>query len=716
MLKRPDTSVAELEAPSGPGGLGLHDVLHFLWRRWVFISIMGLLGLLFGWFQLSREVPRYQANVQILLDPRKEKASGNEAFLTDTTMDAAYIESQISTIRSKSLMQLVAQRENLTDDPEFGARGHAPGSPAAVAQTANNLLSALNAARLGQGYVIGITIVSLDPVKAARVANAIAETYAVYRQDRRLDSAKRASGWLGDRIQELRSQLRQSEEAVVAFRAEHKLLGAGPSVTLNQQQLTDVNGRLVAARAELADKRARYDVVNGRNARDLVANLPDVISQGALAGLRQQQVTLSQQEAELLARYSDRHPQVVNLRAQKREIERAMAVEVQRISDAIKSDYEMTRARVANLEKAVSQATGQTGADDATSIRLRELERTAAVNKSLFEDFLQRAKVTEEQATFDPRDFQVINPAQPIYAPMSPVPSRILGMGLLIGLAIGVGGALVFEKLNGAFTTPLQIESMLGLPLLTMVGRLGRKDLKVHGRRVSLPVFVTKKPLSRLSESIRAIRTSLRMSGRGGGCVIQICSSVPGEGKTTMALALAASFASSKLKVLFIDADLRLPTASKLVGGAGRLGLADYLNGDAKLEDITFVWEDINLPVIPAGSRTQRPADLLGSEQMAELIAHLRQSYDVVILDSSPIAPVVDGAVVSRFADRIVYVVRWASTSREVVQRALEQVDGQEKIAGVVFNLVNERRARKYGRRAMAQYSFDPSYARYYSE
>lgn len=737
MLKRSgyDADIAPVQEE--PKGFDLRSGLNFLWRRWLFIVSLAGLGLLIGSVQLAREVPRYTATVQMLLDPRKEKASGNEAFLTDVALDSAYLESQLSIIRSSVLMRRVVEKENLTTDPEFGASDARSWSllgtvkslagsgeqtavenqiaAANIVQSSEALKSAVQAYRVGAGYLLGISVTSVDPQKAARLANAVAQAYSVNKLESRFDAAKRASSWLGDRLQDLKTQVRQSEEAVVKFRADNKLLPVGANLSLNQQQLTDVNARLVAARADTAEKKARYDVIAGKNGRDLVRNLPDVMNQGTLATLRQQQLTLAQQSADLVARYSERHPLLVNAQAQKREIERAMGAEITRVAETIKNEYEMAKAREQNLERSVQQASGQTGTDDETSIRLRELERTAAVNKSLFEDFLQRAKMTDEQATFDPRDMQIISPALPPGAPSSPIRSRVLGTALMLGLFAGIAGAVALEILNSGFTTPQQVESMLGIPLLASIGQVSEADLMVDGKPVPFHLYPLKRPLSRLNESMRAIRTGLQISDIDRPpTLIQMTSTVPGEGKTTLALGFAASLAASKLKVLLIDADMRHPSASKIIGALDRKGLVDYLTGDVALEDAIFRWEDAQLDVLPAGAKTQSPPDLLNSHRMQVLLHQLKGYYDYIIVDTPPVGPVVDAFLVSRVVDKTLFVVRWATTAREVVQRSVEQLEGHEKIAGIIFNMVDERQAPKYGRHAQAYYSADPSYARYY--
>ena len=259
--------------------------------------------------------------------------------------------------------------------------------------------------------MLTIAVTSPDPAEAARLANAVAETYLVDKLDARLEAAKRASAWLGDRLVGLRAQLRQSEEAVAQFRAEHRLVQSG-GATLSQQQLSELNLTLIQARADLAQKKARVDLLNSLQAKGgSIENMPDIATASTLQTLRKDQANISAQEADLLARYNRSHPLVVNIRAQLQDVERSIGSETARLAAGIRNEYELARARVASLEQNVQQATGQSNLDDATAVRLRELERTAAVNKTLFEDFLKQAKVTEEQSTFEPQDVRIITPA-----------------------------------------------------------------------------------------------------------------------------------------------------------------------------------------------------------------------------------------------------------------------------------------------------------------
>ncbi len=726
----------------------LREVLSFVWRQWKFIAaVMGVVFLI-GLVSLMRQTPLYTATSLVLLDRQREKAPGVEAILTDVNLDFAMVESQMAIIRSSVFLRRVVDKERLVSDPEFGTRRGPPspgffaslrglfsgGSaaeeaapkppeepdeqpmPRDVLHSVEALKGAVSVARNGQGHVLAISVVSRDPARAARLANAVADAFLVDKLDTRFEAAKRASAWLSDRLVDLRNQLRESEEAVAKFRAEHGLYQTG-SVTLTQQQLSELNGKLVDARADVAQKKARVDLLTSIQARGgSLQNMPDLSNSGALPTLRQQAATLSQQEADLLARYSAAHPLVVNVKAQQRDVERAIAAETQRLAAGIKNEYELAQTRVGSLERSLREATGQTSVDDTTAIRLRELERTAAVNKSLFEDFLQRAKITQEQSTFEAREARVITPALPPGAPSYPRKTQYIAINLLIGLLLGVGGAVAKEMLNAGFTTPKQVEDVLGLPLLASVSLMSSRDLTVEGKTVAIYNYPVVKPLSRYSEAIRSLRSGIQMTDVDNPPkVVQVTSTVPGEGKTTIALSLAASGATSGLKVLLIDGDLRHPSASRALNMDKDAGLVDLLLGQVNPKDVLRFYEKAGYWALAAGNRTQNPTDLLGSERMKSLVASFRQTFDLVVIDTSPAGPVIDPVVVSQLSDKIVMVVHWASTAREMVKQAVQQLSGHRKIAGIAFNQVNDSRAQKYGKYGYAYYYGARYYKRYYS-
>lgn len=747
-------------------GFDLRERLSFAWRHWKFVAAITLLCLVVGITYLLQITPLYTATAQVLIDRQKQKTPGDE-FVNDADLSRlAMLENQVAIIRSTAFLRRVVRSDDLvpkqtaanaigdssppssffssilpsslltflssimsTFDGSNASATQPPPIPPSIQVGAEAIspqelqaIGALQSALLvthdvRNGDVLAISFTSADPARAAKLANDIANAYLVDKLDTRLEAARRVSTWLSDRLTVLRQEVTDSENAVATFRAEHGLTQSG-NVTLNQQQLSDLNAKLIDAKADLAQKKASVDQLNAITAKNgNLQSMPEITNAGALPTLRQQAADLSAKEAELLAHYGPTHPAVVNLRAQLRDVGTSIGVETQRLAASIRNQYTLAQARVESLEASLKQATGQTNIDDATAIHLHELERTAAANKTLFEEFLKDAKVTQAQSTFEPQDIRVITPALPPTTPSSPNTKRFILISLFIGLALGIGGAMAREKLKSGFTTPKQVEDLLGLPLLASVNHLAASELKAETGRIHAFEVPTAKPLSRYSEAIRSLRSGIRMTDVDHPPkIIQVTSAVPREGKTTIALSLAASAASAGLKVVFIDADLRHPSATRLFDLQRQVGLVDLLLGEVEIGEVLTFLDTARYFVLGAGKSSQNPSDLLGSDRMKTIVAALSNDFDLVVIDTPPMGPVIDPAVMARLVDKVVLVVRWSATARELVKQVVDQLTGHPKVAGVVFNQVNEHQASKYGRHAYSYYYRSRHYGSYYAE
>jgi capsular exopolysaccharide synthesis family protein len=283
---------------------------------------------------------------------------------------------------------------------------------------------------------------------------------------------------------------------------------------------------------------------------------------------------------------------------------------------------------------------------------------------------------------------------------------------LLAGLGLGVGGAFAMEMLRAGFTSPREVEQALGIPVLASVRRLKKSELAKDGKMIPVPFYQIQEPLSAFSESLRTLRSSIHMSDVDQPPrVIQVTSARPGEGKTTIAVSLAISAASAGRKVVLVDADLRHPAASRFFKLEKENGLVDLLTGAGNTDNVSRFYKDLRLTVIAAGSKSLNAPDVLGSERMKGLISQLKETFDYVVVDTPPVGPVIDAVILANLADKTIFVVEWASTPRELVETSIKQISAQKRVAGVVFNFVNQDRAQKYG----GEYYYGKSYEKYYS-
>ncbi len=222
------------------------------------------------------------------------------------------------------------------------------------------------------------------------------------------------------------------------------------------------------------------------------------------------------------------------------------------------------------------------------------------------------------------------------------------------------------------------------------------------------------KPLSAYAESIRSIYTSLQLTDADNPPkVVLVTSSLPQEGKTTLSLSLAIFAANSGQRVLLLDADLRHPSVHRDLGAVPTQGLVELVAGEKELDDVLVRSEETGIWYLPIKRQTANPTDLLGSQRMKLLLAELRRRFDFVVVDSAPLLGVTDTKVISRFADRVLFVTRWDKTGKDTALNALAHLrEAKARVAGVVLSQVDVRRHAQYGYGDVGQYY--GKYQKYY--
>jgi succinoglycan biosynthesis transport protein ExoP len=739
----------------------LHVTIYFLWRRWKFVLTVTALALVAAQVWLTLQTPLYSASTQIVFDPLNENLpssdSGSQrtidslaienqiAIVKSTALLRRVVENERlvddpefsgrSTQNSSGLVAANASFERAAqffhpylahlangeanaalrsalraieayagvetgsptdEDKAEAARVETPerGGSEKVEASVAALARAVTAKRVGEADVISVSVASQDPARAARLANAVAEAYLVDPLYARLDAGVRESTWLNEKLPALRDRLRESEEAVVAFRAAHNLIDGGRSVSLDQDQMAALNARLVAVRADVAEKKAKVDLLQGLESEGRDAQgLPEAMNSPLLASLRNQLGENSLRLAGLAARLGDSNPEVVKARAERADTKRAIAAELQAVAENVRSQYALALAQQRSIENILHDAAGETNVTNKTAIELHELEEAASVNRTLFEDFLKRASIIHELSGDQARLGRIIVPASPPEVPTFPRKMLVMSLALVAGLGLGLAGAWAREQLNRGFITSREAEEQLGVPLLASIGRNRAREAQV-----ALPGHILLNPLSRLSEAVRTLRVSIQMAElEGSPKVVQVTSALPGEGKTTTSLMLATSFSESGLKTLIVDADLRNPSVTRHFGFQRKVGLVDVLLDQIDAESALCFSDAQGLWVLPAGGNSQRSGDLLTFGRLHKLIGRYRSIFDCIVLDTPPVGQVVDARILSKVVDKTIFVVKWRTTDREMVRENIKRLPDPGKIAGVVFNFVDERLAKRYG-------------------
>jgi capsular exopolysaccharide synthesis family protein len=290
-----------------------------------------------------------------------------------------------------------------------------------------------------------------------------------------------------------------------------------------------------------------------------------------------------------------------------------------------------------------------------------------------------------------PVKVSLVQPADLPHTPTSPKPKLNLALGLLVGLAVGVGGAVLRETLDTTVKGPEQAQDLVGAPVLGAINF----DPEASKR----PLVVVSSPNSVRSEAFRQLRTNLQFVDIDHPLQsVVITSSIPGEGKSTTTCNLAITLAQAGLRVILIEGDLRRPRIADYLGLEGAVGLTSVLLGRVSIDDALQPWGDFSLSVLASGPLPPNPSELLGSSGMQDLLKALEDRADIVLIDAPPLLPVTDAAVLGALTSGVVMLIRSNATRREQVARATETVNQVgANLLGSVLNMVSTKGPDAYG-------------------
>jgi len=722
---------------SAPGGGDEHDAgdlvdlrsLWFIFRRrlGLFVSVAGVIVTLavLVTFQLPNI---YKATASVLVDPRKKEVVDIESVISGLTLDTAVIETEVEVMRSRGLAERVVEALNLQQDPEFNPSLIPPSGLSAWMDSAKSsvkgvfsifgpqtedarptqteeqrharerqsavdlLLWRMSVRRSSSTYVINITISSGDARKAALIANMVAEQYLVDQLESKLDATRRANEWLLDRLSVMADEVRAAEGAVEAFRTDAGLIDTG-GITLTETQIAELNAQLVIYRADLAEKDARLRTVTRmRRAGGSGDELADVINSPTIQDLRSQQTSVIRRKGDLETRYGPMYPEILRVNRELDDIQTQIDGEVNRVLSSLRNEAIVARDRVASIERSVANVTEEMQANNVSLIRLRQLEREAEANRHIYESFLARSEQTSQQASLLEPDARVISRADPPFQPASP--NRKLNFLLAVFLAGGGGLLTIFlvETFDSGLRTSEDIERLTQERCLGVLPRVGGGVLRAQ-TVMGVADVVVDKPFSEYSEAVRSLRASLLLSReRRGVRTLAITSTSPAEGKSSLAFSVARMSAMMQVKTILIDADVRRRQTTLASGNASKPGLLDVFDGRSELKDVIVKDSRTDLDILPAGKRDSASKKIFPLETMAEILAALKEDYDFVVVDTTPLLAVAEAREVATLVDTVLLGVRWRKTQRTAVKsalRVLKSVDAP--LAGVVLLQANMR-------------------------
>jgi polysaccharide chain length determinant protein (PEP-CTERM system associated) len=704
-------------SPSPAGGIDIKDVIEVIERRKWWLILGTLVGLVLGVGVYLLIPPTYTANTKILVEPQGVPEAYVQATVT------LEIETRLNTLRER--VTSYANLNLLID--AIGPDRLDPSGKADREKLMNQIRGNLDVVFEGGGKslvsVFELVYSSGDPEVAADV---VREMSALFISENIKDRAAQASAtadFLDRELTRLRREVSSQEEMIRQFRFER--MGSLPSqLDTNLRELDRLNLALASSLEQQEATSQRLTLLRQQldTSRSKVA--PGLSEPGALsAALAASRIELRQAERI----YTDEHPSVKRLRTEIADLNAKLIAspesapaptdasalnnpvlaEIQRNIDAAALELNGQRRQEAGIRERVAELQRRVDSTPEREQELQELTRDYNNLTETYRDLLSKKYEAAlarnlEQAQQGER-FKVLQPARTPSSPSWPDIRLIVPAGVGAGLVVVILMILVSEFRNPAFRSVERLTRALGLPVVASIPRIDNDQIYEEPPPEDLDpkLVVHTAPESAPAEQYRGFLPAFLDSEN---CrVVMVTSAARGDGKTLTCMNLALTLTSDLNKrVLVIDGDLRRPKVHRLVQVSRRKGLSNILMDKAKLSECALNSKIPRLSVLPAGPSVKNPLTLLTDARFLELLQEARRSYDVIMIDSPPLLPVVDTKILRKMADMVLFVVRADATPRDAVVRSLGEL---RDVTGIVFNQVSPGSFRRY-------YYYD-AYSRY---
>jgi polysaccharide biosynthesis transport protein len=719
--------------------------LGLLRRQYLVILFVSALVLGMGIVYLAVATPIYTAKTNIYIDLHKNPIDQPLGIFGN---DPIEIESQIQILKSTTIASSVIKKLQLMNDPEldpsvrpashlfelfFGTISASKSESGPMDRIVAAFQNNLTIEPVG-GRVIAISYSSPDPERAASIANAIANAYITDQLEAKYEANRVATNWLQQRQQQLREQADGAQRTVESFKKQNDIVTTDGK-PLDNVQVAELNNRLVAARAQTADisaRLARLEAITRLGPSDKhVDGAISEISSPIVTTLRQQYIELARRESEWSVRFGKDHLAVVNLRNRMQEIRNSLFDELRQAAETAKNDYEIAKQRQAELERQLAGIVAQSRSASQAQVTLSGLESGATAYRKLYDSFLQQYMGTTQQATFPITEARVISAASPPLEKSKPKTWIVLALSFFGGIGLGLGFGTLRDTMDRVFRTAKQLESELQVPCVALVPFVkNEKSKQSWHKTISLLVAeddkaalhapeifrtVIDSPLSSFSEAIRSIKLTIDLHIEPRQCkIIGMTSTIPNEGKSTIAAALAHLIAQVGGRVLLVDCDLRNPTLSRMLSRGAAAGIFDVVAKRTPAAEAILKEPKSNIAFLPAGKRIPLflTSEVLGSESMTKLFDALRQNYDYILVDLPPLSPIIDVRASTHFIDAYLLTVEWGRTKIDAVEQSLRSAPKiYDSLIGTILNKTDMDTIRRYD--SSGRYDRNKHYSRY---
>lgn len=732
----PPTELVPVPRP----GRGFEDEIAVFWhylrlllrRRWL-IAAVAVTVVVLNLIQVLTTTPLYRAVGTLQIDPEEpnvlpyEEVSGSSQSASQE-----YLATQANNLQTRAMARRVIVRLNLATDPVFNARTssgfftdqlHAglrwirrpfaraakPGPAPAERRTEGPVppplpvgafLGGLGVERIRSTRLLRVSFTSHDPELAAEILNATLEEFIEHNLQSRYEATTTASEFLRGQLDELKTEVEKSEEALIAYARDNDIVNLSERETINLQKLEDLSDEVTRVEAELIAQTAQYEAIRDADAD----HFPEILKNPAIRDLESRLSELERRRAAMSNQYGPEWPSVRQVEREIAEVRRQLTAAREQAIATARSSYEVAVARHQRLTGTLAAQRRIVDQLNEDSIQYHILKREVDTNKELYEGLLQRLKEAGVASGLRSSNIRVIDRAVRPHVAASPQKFRSTIRAILLGLLLGLGVAFLVEMFDNTLKTPEDVSQYLGLPSLGIIPVLEPSpDHNPRKKALALARSNGPRPLlairegshARVWEAYRSLRTSLLLSHSGKPPqTVLVASALPGEGKTTTVANTAVVLAQTGARTLMLDLDMRRPALAGMFGIGRQQGMSTFLSGNTDLSSQIRETEYPNLFLVASGPAAPNPAELIGSQRMESALGLLDEFFDYVVIDSPPFLEISDALVVARQVDGVLLVARGGKTPREAVRKASEQLRYVgATILGVLLNNVDLRRS-----------------------
>ncbi|MEI9805479.1 MAG: exopolysaccharide transport family protein [Pseudolabrys sp.] len=667
----PAPVVAPLAMNGEPDIAGLGRIL---WQKKTRILSFTLLAAAGAFVVVNAITPRYRSESRLLLEVRENVFMRTEAEKNTsdrTNIDPEAVTSQTQVVLSRDLARDVIKKEKLDQNPEFDSSGSISRTllgligigrdPTAMSQEERTLdayYDRLSVYAIDKSRVIAIDYSSVNPELAARVANSIADTYLSLQQSAKQDQTRAAGTWLATEIDKMRSKVEEAEARIEEYRSKSNLFVGSNNTSLPNQQLTEINSQISAARGQKADLEAR-----ARQLRELVrsgqpVDSSDIANSDSMRRLVEQRVALRSQLAEQSSTLLDQHPRIKELRAQIGEVDGQIRAEGERLARQLDNDAKVAGNRVESLSASLDTVKKLASQSNEQDVQLRALEREAKTQRDLLESYLAKYREASARDNINaaPPEARIISRATPAIKPTYPkkMPTVLIAAFAAFALSAGftVTGALLASPPSAGpgygyapvnYNAPLfEPRAPMPAPMMVPMPQMPRMESPPLAPAAIAPAMMAAVPLA--VSSVEQIARNLKQAGESGRRVTVI-GTMRNAGTTYAAITLARALAKDA-NVVLIDLAFGAPNLSVISTDPNAPGIAELVRGTASFGDIITRDQFSNVHLVATGNVGADGAALAASPMLSTVIEALVQSYNHVVIDVGSAADI----AVERFA------------------------------------------------------------------